>query len=112
VAGHLPEIFSSNRVRWLEPEDLQALDEHVSSCAVCRGLLRAARPRLNILFSLKAELERARAMDEHLADDDLRSYNEDVLGEVERELVGTHLEVCLICQARAERLLKLKQRSE
>jgi hypothetical protein len=113
LAGHLPDPLANYRQRWLDPSELLAIDDRVAACSLCRELL-LDETTLNrgALLSLQASLETARPMDEHLSSDALRAYVEVRLGEADRELAEGHLEICILCQAQAERLLASGQRRE
>ena len=96
-------MLEGYRQRRLEPAQLLAIDDHVTTCSACREMLRGITPRRDALVSLRASLETAHSPDEHLADDCLHAYVEDRLDAVDRELAESHIESCKLCHAQAER---------
>ena len=83
LADHLSaELLAGYRQRRLKPALLLALDDHVTSCSVCRAMLRGIRPRRDALLSLRASL----------ASDRLQTLVENRLDAVDRELAdGPHV---------------------
>jgi anti-sigma factor RsiW len=105
VSDHLStQLLERLSERRLEPRELLALDDHVSTCAACRDRLRKMQPRRAALFALRASLQTAQAMPDHLRKEQLMAYTEGRLDEVDHELVESHLESCAQCATRAQEL--------
>ena len=106
MSDHLStQLLDRYHERQLGPAELLALDEHLSSCAVCRKMLREVKPRRVALLALRAGLEAAnQSTSDHLPDSQLTGYAEGRLDAVGRELAESHLEFCPQCVAQAEAL--------
>lgn len=88
--------------RALSPAELLAADDHLSSCDECRARLRGGDP-VAAWANLRAELGASEGA-EHLRYEDLAAWVDGALADVEREIVGAHLEACPRCAAEAEEL--------
>jgi anti-sigma factor RsiW len=105
VSDHLStQLLERLGERRLEPRELLALDDHVSTCAACRDRLREMQPRREALFALRASLQTDKARPGHLRQEQLMAYTQGRLDEVDHELVESHLESCAQCATRAQEL--------
>jgi hypothetical protein len=111
----MSEHFSTEQVRHylrrsMTPAELLAADDHLSACDACRErLAQAARPEAlvsNLRSGLKAEARRA---PRHLAYEQLAAYVDDSMGEVEREIVDSHLSVCPLCKEEMRDLFAFRE---
>src|SRR5690242_14386097 len=97
----IAELLAGYRQRRLEPAQLLALDDHLAICGGCRKMLRGLMPMRDALASLRANLETAQPVGEHLTGNCLRAYAEDRLEAVDQELAESHIECCESCRKRA-----------
>lgn len=105
MSDHLsPQLLERYCERRLEPQELLALDDHLASCTACRERLREVKPGRASLLALRASLQTAQAVPDHLQQEQLVAYAEGQLDEVERELAENHLESCAQCTAQAQQL--------
>src|SRR5260370_7213047 len=87
------EQIAQYRNNGMPPGDLGALDRHVVECGECRTqLARAGR-----VATLLSGLETAATAPQHLAYDQLADYVDAKSGEVDREIVESHVELCDRC---------------
>jgi ferritin len=111
----MSEHFSTEQVaeylqRRMTPAELLAADDHLSACEACRErLAQSARPEplvSNLRSNLKAMAGQKPA---HLAYEALAAYVDDEIGEVEREIVDSHLSVCQECKEELRDLFAFKE---
>src|SRR5262249_16066510 len=102
ISTHLLKSYGQRR---LEAEELFAMDDHFSSCTVCRERFRQLKTSSSALFSLRASLQVAdEAAPTHLPYEQLMAYTRGRLEGVDRELAESHLEVCARCTAQGQGL--------
>src|SRR5262245_25770636 len=98
----LAEDIARFRNRAMPPGELIHSYGHLAACEACRRRVAvAAQPQKafsSMLSALKAEEP------EHLLYEQVASYVDDELAEVDREIVTSHLESCLGCEERVEQL--------
>jgi hypothetical protein len=99
LTGHISDLSANQRRQWLDPFEVQRLDDHVFNCDGCRISLVEQTRAESALHSLFAALQLPHACDEHLSGDTLQKLSGGALNQVDRELAESHLADCLICQA-------------
>jgi anti-sigma factor RsiW len=99
----MSEHFSTKQVehylqRAMTPAELLAADDHLAACSACRERLTQAKEPSALVASLRAGLRaEAREVRKHLAYEQLAAYVDDRMGDVDREIVDSHLAVCSRC---------------
>ena len=83
------------RSRGMPSEDLLAFDRHLAECGECRKQL-ASEERVTALLTGLASASDA---PEHLSYDQMTAYVDAKSGDVEREIVESHVELCARCAA-------------
>src|SRR5437773_4238042 len=103
----MPEHLSSEdlerfRKREIPPSQLVQCYDHLAVCEACRAQVgKAVKPRAT-LSALLTELGTEEF--DHLEYERVAAYVDGLLGESEREVVASHLEVCVACRERAQEL--------
>lgn len=96
------DLLGAYARRDLSPAELLAADDHLTSCHECRARLRGSDP-IAAWASLRAGLPPSEAA-EHLRYEELAAWVDGILGDVEKEIAGAHLEACPRCASEAEDL--------
>lgn len=96
--------------RAMTPAELLSADDHLAACDACRMLAEGARaPATADSFSqLRADLQAA-ASPGHLAYEQLAAYVDDEVDEVEREIIDSHMTICLECKREMTDLFAFKE---
>lgn len=99
----------------LAPADLLSVDEHLATCAECRGKallasgLEGSEADLRAFFvpgnTSPSSCKGEGALDDHLEHELLAGYVDGTLGDVDKEIVEGHLEFCASC---AEEVVELR----
>jgi anti-sigma factor RsiW len=95
----------------LEPSELVSVGDHLDRCAACRerasdsGQVQRAFVAMSTDLQTSADKEPAHLSAEHLA-----SYLEDQLGDTDRSIADSHLELCAECRNELSDLRALKSR--
>jgi anti-sigma factor RsiW len=111
----MSEHFSTKQVelylkREMAPAELLAADDHLAACTACREKLVHARQPEALLTSIRGALKaEARQAPKHLAYEQLAAYVDDEMGEVEREIVDSHLAVCAVCKEEMRDLFAFRE---
>jgi len=110
MSEHLSaEVVERYCRRVMPPAELRVADHHLAACEACRQRLREAKPLSASFAALRAELRAAaREEPDHLSAEELMAYVDHRLGEVEREIAESHLEVCGQCSECAHDLRVFK----
>src|SRR5260370_15673206 len=87
------EQIAQYRNKSMPPGDLLAFDRHVAQCGECRTQLASA----DRVATLLSGIETAATAPQHLAYDQLADYVDAKSGEVDREIVESHVELCDRC---------------
>jgi anti-sigma factor RsiW len=100
------EQISGYWKRQSPPDELLATDHHLADCASCRQRVAEAMDIDKWFSALKAGLVKGGAAEEeeHLSYEQLMAYAEGKLGEVDRDIVASHLDVCKLCGDEAQDL--------
>lgn len=101
----MPEHLSGEeagryRHRAMSATELLHADDHLADCAACRGAIASA----DELASLAGLLTSAEAS--HLDFEQLAAYVDGTAGEIDRELVDTHVAGCALCRHELHDLAK------
>ncbi len=99
MSAHLSNIeITAYQQGKLAAKELLALDKHLATCEQCRQQLSKALGIKGWLTALQEDLT-AVATDklDHIACEDFSAYVEEKMDEVEREIVESHLEICMQC---------------
>ena len=106
---HLTErqIKSFHR-RELSPDGLRAAHQHLATCEVCRARLSTTEQLLSASAAFERELQKTDVEDEHLRYEQISGYVDNELGEIDRELVESHLEACAECATEVNDLRSFK----
>jgi hypothetical protein len=95
----------------LPAAELLVADDHLAGCPACR--LRTTGSEIEAgIFSLRSDLQSLAFEDEHPAYEQIEAYVEDTQDGVEREIVESHLAVCLQCKDEVEDLRAFKSETE
>jgi hypothetical protein len=86
-----------------------ALDEHLTTCAACRGQMRVALSLADAPARLQNGLMIVENEGDHLASSQLHAYLRDQLDAVDRELAESHLDFCENCQSRLGEIRRTMQ---
>src|SRR5262245_998329 len=99
MAEHLSsEQIEGYRRRDLAPAQVLALDNHLSACADCREKLRETQQADSTFRAMQSTLQAtAQAPAEHLSFEALEAYVKNRAGELDREIVESHVELCPHC---------------
>ncbi|MCI0338523.1 MAG: zf-HC2 domain-containing protein [Acidobacteria bacterium] len=92
------EFLEDYRQRLLSAADLLRADKHLSDCQACREKLGDEACLQSVASSLEEEL--ISAVDDevgHLSDDQLSAYISGRIGQIEREIIESHLSWCADC---------------
>jgi anti-sigma factor RsiW len=89
------EQIAQYRNKSMPPGDLLAFDRHLAQCADCRTQLA----NTGSVATLLSGLEAAAHAPQHLSYDQLAEYVDAKAGDVDREIVETHVELCERCAA-------------
>lgn len=104
-----PDKIEQYRRGAASPAHLLALDDHLAACAACRTLAADPSNTSELLSSLQSGLMVPDAeIREHLTAEQLASYVDDSLTELDREIAQEHLAACLMCEREARELLEFK----
>lgn len=87
------EQIAQYRSKRMPPADLLAFDRHLAQCGECRNILASARRVATLLSGLEA----AASAPQHLSYDQLAGYIDEKSGEIDREIVESHVEGCERC---------------
>src|SRR5260370_38012247 len=85
------EQIAQYRNKSMPPGDLLAFDRHVAQCGECRTQLASASRVATLIKGLET------AAPQHLAYDQMADYVDAKSGEVDREIVESHVELCDRC---------------
>jgi anti-sigma factor RsiW len=89
------EQIAQYRSKSMPPGDLLAFDRHLAQCAGCRTQLANTQGVTTLLSGLEA----AAHAPQHLSYDQLADYVDAKSGDVDREIVESHVELCQRCAA-------------
>ncbi len=89
----------------LDAERLLALEEHLSACAACRGMLNALPVRVRAAASLGADLIGASDCPEYAV---LSALVEETLGRAEARPLQAHVNLCELCAKDVERIRSIR----
>ncbi len=109
MAEHLSaEQIEAYRRQTMTPAQVLVLDRHMSTCEDCRRKLREARlpdiPFRNLQSSLQAHPPSPNEAREHLSYETLEAYVKNRAGELDREIVESHAELCSSCARELQEL--------
>lgn len=85
------EQIAQYRSKSMPAGELLAFDRHVAQCSECRTQLASASSVATLLSGLET------AAPQHLAYDQMADYVDAKSGEVDREIVESHVELCDRC---------------
>lgn len=85
------EQIARYRSKSMPAGELLAFDRHVAQCGECRTQLASTRSVATLINALET------AAPQHLAYDQLADYVDAKSGEVDREIVESHVELCDRC---------------
>jgi len=85
------EQIAQYRNKRMPPGDLLAFDRHVAQCGECRAQMANAGRVSTLMDGLET------AAPQHLAYDQMADYVDAKSGEVDREIVESHVELCDRC---------------
>src|SRR5438093_1092471 len=110
MSAHLSEQqIEDYRQRKMAPGELLFADDHLAACEECRRRVGRDRKLLASIANLRTDLLAAADNEpEHLLYEQIEAYVDDKLNEVDREVIDTHLELCLQCKAEVEDLFAFK----
>jgi hypothetical protein len=104
-----PETIERYHQRRLTPEELLALDDHVSECEACRFQLAKVEEKQEVFSFLRADLQaEAETGPTCLSYEQLVAYVDHTMGEVDREIAESHLEICVQCEQEVSDLRAFK----
>lgn len=107
MAEHLSqETLTRYAGRALSPTELLAADDHLAACAACRERLEDQSEAHAVVQALRAES--AATPFTHLDYEQLETVVDGTAGEVEREMVSSHTQVCAACAGELNELMALK----
>ena len=91
------------RLRTLPPAELLRADEHIAACDSCRRRAGEDVRAERVLRAMDASLRSAAAdaAREHLSFEQLADFVDGRLDAAEREVIGSHLELCRLCEEEA-----------
>src|SRR5436853_5837647 len=111
MAEHLSqETLTRYAGRALSPTELLAADDHLAACAVCRERLEDQSEARAVVQALRAES--AATPFTHLDYEQLEAVVDGAAGEVEREIVSNHAQLCAACADELNELMALKSQFE
>ncbi|MEW6209303.1 MAG: hypothetical protein AB1631_13110, partial [Acidobacteriota bacterium] len=96
--------------RRMPPVELLAADRHLSHCDKCYARMQESQSSNPLLIASKAFCDTAEDDDTHLTYEQLVSLTDDQLGEIDREILESHLEFCASCEAELSDLREVKER--
>ena len=109
MTEHLTEQqIESFHKRKMSLDGLRAAHQHLATCEVCRARLSTPELLLSTAAAFERELQQTEVEDEHLRYEQLSGYVDNELGEIDRELVESHLEACAECTAEVNDLRTFK----
>ncbi|HKQ08470.1 MAG TPA: hypothetical protein VJ464_25340 [Blastocatellia bacterium] len=107
MAEHLSqETLTRYAGRALSPTELLAADDHLAACAACRERLENDSEARAVVQALRAES--AATPFTHLDYEQLEAVVDGTAGEVERQMVSSHTQVCAACAGELNELMALK----
>lgn len=107
MSEHLSQDDMQNYLdRSLGPEKLVIADDHLAECDVCREKARSSGGRQ--MADLSQLLADPDLHDGHLSYEQLESYVDGKIGEIEKEIVDFHKGVCRGCLDELDELIKLR----
>jgi anti-sigma factor RsiW len=89
------EQIEQYRSKGMPSEDLLAFDRHLAQCGECRKQLASGEQVTALLTGLAAASEAP----EHLSYDQMTAYVDAKSGDLDREIVESHVELCARCAA-------------
>jgi hypothetical protein len=95
------QVLEQYAGRTLSPDDFLSVHQHVSSCPVCAAHESATTRAEDYSNLLTALMPSAEDEPYHLSAEELSSYVDDTLDEIDRENALSHIEVCNECRAKA-----------
>jgi hypothetical protein len=111
-ATHLSEDdIIRYRDRSLPPTELLAADSHLALCDVCHGRIMALtglRERASVAAS--AFEDAAAGQMTHLSYEQLAGMVDDQVGDIDREIIDSHLDLCRACESELNDLRQLRSR--
>lgn len=109
VSQHLSEpVIKRYRDRQLSPAEILSLDDHLMQCETCAIRILGETPQ-SAQTQVVAALQVAMADDDpHLAHQPMVDYVDDLLDDVDRELIESHLGLCQACQIEVRDLRTMK----
>jgi len=106
VTEHLTEDqLECFRSRLLSPDELLAADDHLSVCDECRSRLARDTELKAAIHSLRKEIESVEnEASRHPHREELLAFMNNELSDVDREIVGSHLDGCSLCREQIDAL--------
>lgn len=98
ISEHLSsQQMKAYRERTLSPDELLDVDAHLTHCDSCRLKLLDPAALPHAVLAFKSEWHAAEEDPLHLEFEQLAGYLDNRLGEVDREIAESHLELCETC---------------
>jgi anti-sigma factor RsiW len=110
MSEHLSNtVIGRYRRQLLSPAELLAVDDHLFTCETCSRKLYAPEQLQEAYHSVRVNLQEAeRERLEHPAGERFAAYVDDALGDIDREVVKGHLDICSSCASEVRELLMLR----
>lgn len=99
-----PEEIAGYQQRTLAAEDLLHVSDHLARCGACRGQVDSAERLDNTVRALHTDLATFGEEIEHPPLDEIATFVDGGLEDLERELLASHLEICPVCAEDVEDL--------
>jgi hypothetical protein len=113
VLEHLSEqMIERYRRRSLPADELFAVDDHLSSCETCRVRAVPLEQPERAFTALRTSLTAADSAAAHLSYEQIASFVDDDLDDVQKEVVATHLDLCAACDGEVQDLRAFKSEVE
>jgi hypothetical protein len=110
---HLSEqMIERYRRRSLPADELFAVDDHLSSCETCRVRASPLEQPERAFTALRTSLTAADAAAAHLSYEQMAGLVDGDLDDVQKEIVGTHLDLCAVCDGELRDLRAFKSEIE
>ena len=91
------EEMAAYQQRMLAPGDLLRVDDHLAHCETCRGQVGGAERLGRAVDAIRDDLAKGVEPFEHPALEQMATYVDGELDDVERELIESHLAICPSC---------------
>jgi hypothetical protein len=110
LTRHLtPQELDSYRQRMMPAADLLIVNDHLASCEECYNRFYPKNLLASTYSSVRLDLDAARNEDlEHLSFDQILAHVDNELEGLEREIAGTHIEICSECNDVARDIRQFK----